>query len=1044
MKNCRFPILAAMILFTAFSVPRFTPAAPGGGDSPEIDRAARIEEWLVLGPVATPFPAFSDENTGDGKSSFLLSYDFIPDREIFPENSAEIEFPASGTYSWNRKKSESEGIILEEKPSFPMTAYLASYIEVSSWAQLEFWARSNYPFQLTVDGNSIIRNPAEGSEEYHNGKAKLKRGKHRIIVKTVAEPGDSAMPWMFEAMVNTDDAFGRKTLLSTEPERGLNIHDILDCPTVEDIQISSTGDLAALAIEMRLEPDGEKATVVEIRETGGGDLIRTIVAGEDMGGFQWRPGREALSYTLRDDKKTTVRTMDLSSGEDRAVVKDIERFGGYSWSQDGEFIIYSATRKNEDTEEGYKRLRGLYDRTGYGRRRSDLYIASVKDPATRKLTTGEHSSHLAEIHPGGEKILLTRRYEDLSKRPYGKTELVILDLKSGGTETIWKGRWFSGACWSPKGKRILVAAGPSAFGDIGVNLPEGTVPNDYDTQLYLFNPETGGVEAITRNFAPAVRRSFWPRSGGGIYIVAEDGPFVKLFRYDTGAGRFDEIRTSCDVIGPVGIPDDGQVSVLAGTSTGTPQKLFRMNLKNQDEIELPHPSGDWFEHIRKTRVEEWNFTASSGREIVGRIHYPPGFDKDKSYPCIVYYYGGTSPVSRDFGGRYPKNLWASMGYVVYVLQPSGATGFGQGFSSKHVNDWGETVSREIIEGTGKFLKAHPFVDSERVGCIGASFGGFMTQLLVTRTDIFAAAVSHAGISSISSYWGEGYWGYSYNAVSAANSFPWNRPDIYVDRSPLFAADRVTTPLLLLHGAGDTNVPPGESEQMYTALKLLGKEVEYIKFEGQNHFILEYSKRIKWSDAQLAWFDRWLKDQPQWWNDMFPPLDNEGGSETGAADPAEMSARVIEDEKYGTFLAGEITPSDIKDALPEWDSEYYSYQQDMEVVVELMEPLSETEIICVLGTWCGDSERMVPRLWKVLESAQFDISGLRMLAITSSGAEPGGGTPEEVIEWSGAVSEFYGIEAVPTIIVKRNGQEIGRIIETATESVETDLLKILER
>ena len=139
--------------------------------------------------------------------------------------------------------------------------------------------------------------------------------------------------------------------------------------------------------------------------------------------------------------------------------------------------------------------------------------------------------------------------------------------------------------------------------------------------------------------------------------------------------------------------------------------------------------------------------------------------------------------------------------------------------------------------------------------------------LVTKTDLFAAAVSHAGISSISSYWGEGYWGYTYNARSAAGSFPWNRPDLYVGQSPLFAADRVKTPLLLTHGRADTNVPVGESDTFFTALKLLGAPVEYLQVEGLDHLSLEHAKRIVWSRAIVAWFDRYLKDEPQWWEEL---------------------------------------------------------------------------------------------------------------------------------------------------------------------------------
>jgi dipeptidyl aminopeptidase/acylaminoacyl peptidase len=145
----------------------------------------------------------------------------------------------------------------------------------------------------------------------------------------------------------------------------------------------------------------------------------------------------------------------------------------------------------------------------------------------------------------------------------------------------------------------------------------------------------------------------------------------------------------------------------------------------------------------------------------------------------------------------------------------------------------------------------------------------MTMLLQTRTDIFAAAIAHAGISSISSYWGEGYWGYAYSAIATADSYPWTRRDIYIAQSPLFHADKISTPLLLLHGSADTNVPPGESTQLFTALKILGREVEYIQILDQNHHILTYNKRILWTKTILAWFDRWLKYQPEWWQHLYP-------------------------------------------------------------------------------------------------------------------------------------------------------------------------------
>ena len=146
----------------------------------------------------------------------------------------------------------------------------------------------------------------------------------------------------------------------------------------------------------------------------------------------------------------------------------------------------------------------------------------------------------------------------------------------------------------------------------------------------------------------------------------------------------------------------------------------------------------------------------------------------------------------------------------------------------------------------------------------------MTQYLQTQTDLFAAAVSHAGISDHTSYWGEGYWGYSYSEVSMAGRYPWADRELYVDQSPLFHADKIHTPLLFLHGNADTNVPIGESIQMYTALKLLGRPTAFVVVDGQNHHIVDYNKRQKWQNTIFAWFQKYLKGDASWWDSLYPP------------------------------------------------------------------------------------------------------------------------------------------------------------------------------
>lgn len=125
------------------------------------------------------------------------------------------------------------------------------------------------------------------------------------------------------------------------------------------------------------------------------------------------------------------------------------------------------------------------------------------------------------------------------------------------------------------------------------------------------------------------------------------------------------------------------------------------------------------------------------------------------------------------------------------------------------------------------------------------------------------------LSCFINYWGCGWWGYAYSGVASAGSFPWNNQRLCVDQSPLYHADKINTPLLLIDGDSDTNVPVSESHSMYTALKLLAKEVDLIEFKGQNHTFNQRSRRLVWWDTILVYFDQHLKDQPQWWDKHYP-------------------------------------------------------------------------------------------------------------------------------------------------------------------------------
>jgi dipeptidyl aminopeptidase/acylaminoacyl peptidase len=871
----RFARYSASILFSVLIIPLIIFSAPTEeGKTKDL----AITEWMLLGPFPNPLPALLEDYRKEQLIENLIKFQQVDFSKLKPILDGTLRWHDGTLSRWRKIQSGKKGVSLMGDKTHPSVAFFGTYLDVKRWTRAKVTLQSSQAFQLCVDGTiyvtKTVSDKADETGNASNGKKvaaelSLETGKHLLIVKTVFDPstGDD---WTLMGTVSFNEAYASPSpSLTFSNAQNMSLYHLLDVPTVTGISISPDGTFAAVSVRRALPPSDDSESWVEMYDVAENRLLQTYRGGTSLSKINWAPTGKRFSYTTQDNSGETLWIIDLENGTSTPLLQDIKELGNHTWVPDGACIIYSVSERRPDDRPGIKRLRNLDDRNPWVRNKSYLYKISLEDGVRQRLTAGELSTSLNSISPNGNKLLYTRSIADPAQRPFEKTELYYLDLRTLENKLVWEGRWFIQAQWSPDNTKILILGGPSTFGETGHNLTSDLIPNEFDTQAYIFDPETYEAEPISKEFDPSILEAFWAQAENAIYFLTTDHSYQRLYRYDIEKKKYLFIPCGVDVIEHFDLSIDKQTAAFTGSSASDPPKAYILNIKNKKFHMLCDPAEKEFTDVTFGKVERWTFKNEKGLLIDGRVYYPPDFDPQKKYPCIVNFYGGTIPVTREFGGLYPKNLWAAQGYVVYVLQPSGTLGYGQEFSSLHVNDWGFIAADEIIYGIERFLSAHPFVDQKRIGCIGGSYGGFLTMLIQTRTNLFSAAVSHAGISSISSYWGEGSLGYLYSAYAAANSFPWNRKDIFINQSALFNADKITTPLLLLHGSEDTNVPPGESTQIFTALKILGREVEYIQILDQNHFILNYNKRRIWTRTIMAWFDRWLKNQPEWWYYLYP-------------------------------------------------------------------------------------------------------------------------------------------------------------------------------
>jgi dipeptidyl aminopeptidase/acylaminoacyl peptidase len=824
------------------------------GAAPHAGAQLSVDRWLVLGPTTAPLPF----GAASSDSARLEALRIKTDRP-WPAEGAMVPMPGGATLRWQAGNGAAmDGSVL----------YAAAYVTSDRWtrASLQVTGGDAASRRVWMDGARVSAATVD-----------LAQGKHLLLVERVGKATEAGAPL---AATVTPTLGGGVLATSLDPTHAPTFRELRDVVAFTDVALNSAGTRAAYTTRRQDAVLDRNVQAMEIREVASGRLLAQLSG--DASSPAWSRDGAKLAYLAaserRDVPERDMMVWDATSGAVTRVMSSEPATRVVGWSPDGEWIYYTGTVRAVAPDVfkpgEARRLTEVWQRFGTSPDKVHLFAANVRQ-GTRYTVVGDSSFGVAgaALSPDGKRVAFSRSAYDNASRPWLHGEVWVVDVASRESKKLVSlDREAFGApgafAWSPDSKAVAFCASAK-------ELLEGEDPvfSVYANNLYAINVDRPVLVNLSEAFVPNVggglgcTRVAWNATDGKIYVPVDAGARTLPARTKRAVTSAVE-RTTLEVMrmpGEMMTTADVAAGVLVGSVEGptTPPALYRIDVATGASSAIAQPNAGALAAVEMPAWSSWNFRNSRGEDVEAWYWTPPGFDSTKTYPMVVHYYGGTLPMKKNFENRL---LWlASNGYVVLFMNPAGTPGYGQKFANYHINDWGFPAATDIIEGTEQFTKAHRYVDAARVGNFGHSYGGFMTMHLHTRTKIFRTGIALAGISNIADYWGAGASGYSYTEGTCPGCYPWNRKDVYVDRSPLFQADKITAPMLLIHGTDDTNVVPTESEQMFTALRMLGREAELVRVKGENHGINSKPSVEQLRDAiMLDWFDKQLKGRPDAW------------------------------------------------------------------------------------------------------------------------------------------------------------------------------------
>jgi dipeptidyl aminopeptidase/acylaminoacyl peptidase len=596
-------------------------------------------------------------------------------------------------------------------------------------------------------------------------------------------------------------------------------------------QVRQLTDMPGSEGNARFRPDGRRIGYLagglmwEMNPDGTG---KVQVGKEPVGGFCYSPKGDYIAF-IRDVKyRKTVQDIypDLPHAKGRIIDDLMYRHWNY-WDDFHDPNVFIQAYK-----EGQLSGEAL-----------NIVNAAVQAPV-------EPFDGIEEVvwHPDGRRLVYSAKRETGKAFALGtNTDLFLYDLDKKTTTNLTEGMpgYDKHAVFSADGRRLawLSMATPGYEAD--------------KNRLFIYDFQSGSKEDISRDYDESIEAAQWAPDGQRLYFTAGVDATRQLFSIETATRRIRQITRGPWDVGSFAISGQGVTAVR--TDMNTPAELYRIDLPTGGMRQLTFTNRERLAAYDDITVRKRMVKTTDGQDMHVWVAYPPNFDATKKYPALLLCQGGPqSLVSQSFSYRWNVRLMAAQGYIVVAPCRRGMPGFGTEWNKQISGDWGGQAMQDLLSAIDD-VKQESYVDADRLGAVGASYGGFSVYWLAGNHDKrFKAFISHCGTYNLESWYAttEELFFASHDMGGA----PWDepKPASYTQFSPHLFVQHWDTPILVIHNEKDFRVPIGEGIQAFQAAQLLGVPSRFLYLPEEGHWVLSPQTSLLWQRVFSDWLDKWLK------------------------------------------------------------------------------------------------------------------------------------------------------------------------------------------